>query len=473
MKKADCFSRSFNKRTEIPDMSLKGTSSERSPTVALILGLLVTLAAVMSYSWYITGQISGLRTMQRDMADRNRRDSIQLLRIQDDLYSLGLAMRDMLNADQSNPLTAWEAQFQRIRGDLEDAFRLESKVAVEHRNAAQQQYLAASVTQFWNALDRAFALATKGNEDEARIQIRACLPQQAAIGNLVARLLVENNESEEQTALQIGRIYDGVQRHVYLFLGGALATILLSTLCLIDLSRRLFAKVSLLSHQRSDLAQKLISTQESVLRHISRDLHDEFGQILTAIGAMLSRMRNQSWEKSSVRDGLQEICEITQSALDNVRSLSQALHPVILEEEGLESALDWYLPNVERQTAISIAYEKSGVGFVLESSAAVHIYRVLQEALNNAIRHSRTPEVCVRLHYLSNALVLEVEDHGTGLCLQQGAPGIGLVGMHERAEILDAKIDFMPAIPVGTLMRLTVPRCRVDSFEQQPLVASS
>jgi signal transduction histidine kinase len=452
-------------------MALRGISSERSLTVALMLGLIITLASVASYSWYITGQISGLRIVQRDLADRNRRDSLQLLRIQNDLNSLGLAMRDMLDADQAYPLTAWVAQFQRIRGDLDDAFRLESKVAVGHRTAEQQQYMADAVTQFWNTVDRAFTLGAQGKHNEARTQIHASLPRQAALGNSVARLLVENNETEEQTAIRVARIYDGVQRNAYLFLGGALTTILLTTLGLIDSSRRLFAKLSLLSQQRRDLAQKLISTQEFTLRHISRELHDEFGQILTAIGTMLSRMRKRSPEESCIREELQEICEITQSTLDNVRSLSQALHPVILEEAGLESALDWYLPNVEKQTGIPISYEKSGKGFSLESSAAIHIYRIVQEALNNAIRHSGASEVKVRLCYLGNELVLEVEDHGTGLRLQSGRSGIGLVGMHERAEILGGRIDFLPATP-GTLVRLTVTRAHLDLCDRQPLAVS-
>jgi len=79
--------------------------------------------------------------------------------------------------------------------------------------------------------------------------------------------------------------------------------------------------------QRSELAQKLISTQESTLRHISRELHDEFGQILTAVGAMLTRAGKQAPEGSALRADLREVCEIAQTTLDKVRSLSQALHP--------------------------------------------------------------------------------------------------------------------------------------------------
>src|SRR6202040_4466612 len=96
------------------------------------------------------------------------------------------------------------------------------------------------------------------------------------------------------------------------------------------------------------------------LRHISRELHDEFGQILTAVGAMLSRAENQAPEGSPLRADLREVAEIAQGTLDKVRSLSQALHPVMLDESGLESTMDWYIPTVEKQTGIDISYVKTG-----------------------------------------------------------------------------------------------------------------
>src|SRR5207249_12339343 len=106
-------------------------------------------------------------------------------------------------------------------------------------------------------------------------------------------------------------------------------------------NRQIFARLAELSEQRSDLAQKLISTQESTLRHISRELHDEFGQVLTAIGSMLGRAGKHALEGSPLREDLKEVQEIAQSTLNNIRTLSQALHPVLLEEAGLESTLDW------------------------------------------------------------------------------------------------------------------------------------
>src|SRR5271167_1143022 len=417
-----------------------------SPTAGLFVGLIITLVAVIGYSGYSIRQISGLRELQNNLVDRNRKDSLQLLRIQNDLNSLALAMRDMIDNDEPYPLTAWSAQFQRVRTDLDDALRREQQVAPVNRTPEQQQYLENSVAQFWDAADRTFALAQDPNQTEARTQIRISLrARQEALSTAVSRLLVQNNESEEQAALRIAQTYDRVQRQVYLFLTGTLIAILFTSLYLIRSNRRLFAQLATLSEQRSELAQKLIATQESTLRHISRELHDEFGQILTAVGMMLTRAGNHAPEGSALRAELREVCEITQTALDKVRSLSQALHPVMLEETGLESTQDWYLPVLERQAGIHVFYEKSGESFSVDGNAAIHVYRVVQEALNNVTRHSGAREAWVRLRFLPQALEIEVEDHGKGFEAQAATPGIGLVAMRERAELLGGILEFVPA----------------------------
>jgi signal transduction histidine kinase len=442
-------------------------STVRSPTAGLLLGLFITVGAVVAYSWYTTRQISGLRALQNNLTDRNRKDSLQLLRIQNDLNTLALGMRDMLDNDEPYPLTAWTAQFQRVRADLDNALRVEEQLAPTHRTADQSQYLATQLQQFWDAVDRTFALAQSGKADEARNQIRVTLQaRQAALSTAVARLLVQNNESQEQADQQIRQIYDRVQRQVYVFLGATLAAILLTSLYLIDSNRQLFAQLATLSGQRSELAQKLIATQESTLRHISRELHDEFGQILTAVGSMLGRAEKHTPEGSPVRTELKEVRDIAQTTLDSVRSLSQALHPVMLDESGLESTIDWYLPTVEKQTGLGISYEKTGASFPVSGSASIHIYRVLQEALNNVTRHSGARQAWVRLRFLADRLELEVEDHGKGFENRNGSPGIGLVAMRERAELLGGSIRFAPPAGGGTLVCLIVPKDQVEAHAE-------
>ena len=185
--------------------------------------------------------------------------------------------------------------------------------------------------------------------------------------------------------------------------------------------------------------------------------------MLTAIGSLLGRAGNQVPEGSPLRGDLQEVREIAQSTLDNIRGLSQALHPVLLEEAGLNSTLDWYIPSVERQTGLVLHYEKSGSVVPVEGSAGVHVYRVLQEALNNVRRHSGAKEAWVRLKFLPGSLELEVEDHGKGIAAEKSQRGIGLVAMRERAELIGGTLEVLQPASGGTLIRLRMPMEKLDS----------
>jgi signal transduction histidine kinase len=446
----------------------------------LLVGLVITLAAILIDAWYMTRQISGLRVLQTDLADRSRRDSLQLLRIQNDLNSLGLAMRDMLDSEGPYPLTAWSAQFERIRVDLSDALAREEAAAVAARTPEQRQYLTASVAQFWDAVGRIFALAKDGKEQEARDEIRLSLQaRQAALSTAVARLLVENNAAEEQTAARVQGIYSQVQRQQLWFVGATLTTILLMSLYLIRSNRRLFAELASLSDQRREFARQLIETRESTLHEISRELHDEFGQILTAIGLMIGRAGRHVPESSPLETELHEIREIAQTALDNVRGLSQTLHPSILEEAGLEGTIEWYLPTVERQTGLAVSYERSGPSREIPNTIAIHVYRVLQEALNNVARHSGSNRAWVRLRTAPDRLELDIEDHGVGLApaashlhgssnAEGRRRGLGLVAMRERAAIVGGTIEFLMVPEGGTVVRLTVPLQTGSSVDLPP-----
>jgi signal transduction histidine kinase len=420
----------------------------RSPTVRLLAGLAITLSAVAVYSGYTVHQLRGLRELQAGTIDRNRKDSLLLLRIQNSLNSLALATRDMLDSTEPYPLSAWRPQFQRIRVDLADALAKEETYSPLDRSDSQRRYLANSFTQFWTALDRIFLLAENGQESEARAQIRISLQaREAALNTAIARLLVQNNEAEEHAAVRAAEIYSVVERNVYLFEAAMLVLILLTSLYLVQSNRRMFDRVAELSKRRGELSRQLISMQENAFRSISRDLHDDFGQILTAIGAMLRRPDTGA---------LQEIRGIVQSTLDKVRSLSRALHPVVLDEAGLESALEAYLPDFERQNGIEVRYEKIGTPREIDRDAAIHLYRVMQEALNNAARHSGSKRAAVRLRFLEDALVLEVEDYGIGF-RTEARRGLGLVSMRERAELMEGRIEFLDSPGGGALVRVTVP----------------
>ncbi len=130
---------------------------------------------------------------------------------------------------------------------------------------------------------------------------------------------------------------------------------------------------------------------------------------------MLGRAERQAPEGSPLRADLREIGEIAQAALDNVRGLSQTLHPSILEELGLESTIDWYLSTVEKQLGLEVDLRARRHGGRVDDTTGIHVYRVLQEALSNVARHSGANARLGAAALRRRTLELEVEDHGKGL----------------------------------------------------------
>ncbi len=441
----------------------------RSPTARLIAGLAITLAVVAAFCFYALYQIAGLRELENQTIERNRKDSLQLLRTQNDLNALGLAMRDMLTGDEPYPLYAWSAQFERLRKDMNDAIRIESELAPLLNDPERQASFKRGLSQFWISTDQMFALARQNKEGLARDLIQTSLEaQQASLVTAISRLLVENNETQQKTAARVGMIYDRVESQIYWLFAAALVAISFTSLMLIHANRTIFHEISEISEQRSALARKLITMQEEMFRSISRELHDEFGQMLTAVGTMLSRARKQYCPPQLASD-LDDIRAVAQDALEKTRSLTQTLHPSILDDSGLEEAIDWYLSVFERQTGIHVELEKSGVSRELAEDMPIHVYRVLQEALNNLARHSRSLSAWVRVRFSHDLLELEIEDRGIGLAPEDPQPeirpvknrGMGMIAMRERAELLSGKIEFLRPESGGTLVRLHVPLARV------------
>ncbi len=172
---------------------------------------------------------------------------------------------------------------------------------------------------------------------------------------------------------------------------------------------------------------------------MARELHDEFGQILTAITMLLGRVKRRAGKAVAapagdaqpgapppgdappsdampdplVRD-IDEVHGIAQQTLERIRTQSRLLHPVILDDFGVEQALAWYVDQFSRQHGLPATFSTSGVGIV-PPDIAIHVYRIVQEALGNASRHARASKAWVRLTQAQGILTLEVEDDGRGL----------------------------------------------------------
>lgn len=422
-----------------------------SPTPRLLAGLAATLLAIGVFSWYTLRQIEGLRALQTNTIERNRKDSLQLIRIQNDLNSLGLAIRDIIEGQQEYPLTAFRSEFDRIRYDLNDALRIEQ--ALSSRPPEQNLFLEQTLRQFWDSIDQVFAVAASDEPRARKMLSNTVTAQQASLSNAVARLLVQNHEAEEQAIVRVGSIYDGVERNIYIFLAAMLTGIAAIGVFVAVSNRKVFARMEQLSEQRSTLSRRLIGLQEEVFRSVSRELHDDFGQVLTAIGTMLRRAEKKGLPPDSpFREEVQEVRQVVQETLEKTRSFSQALHPTILDDYGLEKAIERHLQTFEKQSGIATNFEKQGDGSV-EEAKSIHVYRIVQEALNNVSKHARAKSVIVRLRTQSGDVQLDIEDDGVGI---GGAPksGLGLIAMRERAELIGGTLSVLRRETGGTVVRL-------------------
>jgi signal transduction histidine kinase len=431
----------------------------RSPTLLLVLGLALTLMAVGVFAAYSLSQLSALKRLQADNIDRNRKDSLQLLRMENDLNQVGLAMRDMSGPNPEYPIFSYEAQFQRHRADLEDAFRRERELAPAIRSDAQQLALQSTSDRLWAATGEAFALSAGSKEDEAQRVMRGRAQlQHRALTSLVSRFLIQNNELEEGAAQEMDEIYRRVEGNTYLFLGAMLLFITATSLSLIYFNNKQFVRMADLSEQKSVLAAKLISVQEEVLNSISRDLHDDFGQILTAVGAMLNRAQRKHPD-SPMQEELREVRTVVQDTLQKIRSLSQALHPVVIDDYGLDRALAWYAQVFEKQHGIKTSYAASSGFPKVSGSVAMHAYRIAQEALSNIATHSNSQTAAVRLSRNGPRMRLEIEDEGQGFdpSVPRARTGLGLVAMRERTTIVGGTLKVTSESGQGTVITLEIP----------------
>ena len=434
----------------------------RSPTLRLLLGLLFTLAAVMGFSWYALHQLHGLRKLQTNTIDINRHDSLLLLTVQNDVNTIGLKLRDMTQSSSRSGISAYRAEFDQLRGDLQAAIDEEAELVPASRRATTQARLIKTLQDFWRSSDRVFAAASEGREAAARrLAATQLFPEQTVLASRVSKLLERNNVAEEHADQQVAQIYEGVEKDVYAFLAATILAILVTSLYLIYSNRKIFEQLESLSRQRRVLAARLITVQEEVLRSVSRELHDEFGQILTAVGAMLGRAERKGGipSDSPLRTELSEVREITHNTLEKIRSLSQMLHPAVIDDYGLAKALEWYTEIFQRQTGIQTKTVVHGTPVRITGQPAIHCFRIVQEALNNAAKHSGSNSTEVELLFAADTLTVNIKDFGQGMT-QHKSPlgrGLGLIAMRERAELLGGNLEINSIPNAGTTVTLTVP----------------
>ncbi len=213
---------------------------------------------------------------------------------------------------------------------------------------------------------------------------------------------------------------------------------------------------------RGDLLKRVVAAQEAERQRIARELHDETGQSLTAIGLGLRGIATTIGnDTNNATLNLRKLEEMASRSLDELRRLIADLRPSHLDDLGLAAALRWYSGEIQERTALIFDVDVSSKAINLPTTVNTSLFRIAQEALTNIVKHADAKYVWVRLFHENGSLILEVVDNGTGFDVQrteeQGATIWGLLGMRERAALLGGIFTLISRPGGGTSVRVTIP----------------
>lgn len=235
--------------------------------------------------------------------------------------------------------------------------------------------------------------------------------------------------------------------------------------------KRLDEEREAMLRELQQLAGTLVQLQDEERRRIGRDLHDSTGQILTALGMQLARLQRIAKSVNSPHQSLIDDCvALAQRCSSDIRTASYLLHPPLLDEIGLLSALRWLADGLTRRSDINVILQLPETLPRLPRDLELALFRVVQEAISNVHRHSQSPSITIRLTLDTDAVTLEVEDAGLGIpeAFESGnvpdtiMRGVGLGGMRERLRQLGGQLTIHSS-PNGTCVRATVPVPRTAS----------
>jgi signal transduction histidine kinase len=208
------------------------------------------------------------------------------------------------------------------------------------------------------------------------------------------------------------------------------------------------------------LAALTIRAQDEERARVARELHDSTAQSIAALAYQLAAASRDCADAGMSRR-LHEMRELAGDILEEVRSMAHAMHPNVLDDLGLEAALEWIARKTQEHTPLEIDLQTVGTaGAPLAPEAAAALYRVAQESLRNIERHSGARQVHLTLVHGANHVALDVEDDGRGFDLREAAerrPGMGLFAMRERLGLVDGTLEIDTAPGRGTRVHASVP----------------
>jgi len=212
------------------------------------------------------------------------------------------------------------------------------------------------------------------------------------------------------------------------------------------------------NHDR-ELFKAQLETQEQTSQEIAREIHDNAGQVLFLAKLGLSTIDLE--RKEEAKDSIAEISDFIDKALDLLQHLLRSINAETIKKSGLKNSIETQVAYLKRQGKLNIQLNVSGVEIMLTATKEIFLFRIVQEAINNILRHSNATEISIFLGYAKNLLELKICDNGNGFNLNEKISGAnhvnGLYNMQNRAKIIEAKFEIDSQIGKGTSISIIAP----------------
>jgi len=430
-----------------------------------ILLLLMLIAAIDSWSM-LRGVETQYTQIARELLYRER----TLQQVRTGVYDSGDLLSDhsMIESDPER----LRVEFESIQNQTNAALKACIQSLPPDKKYPFQQ-LAEELERYWSNADVILGLRGRdskapgsGLRNEHLLQYAQVLALTKEIGALYELQLTETHRKIAETSVQF--------RHRLLLLSvmsfGIAVILAAATIAYAArLEKDLQAKYrDSLQAQRElkELSKRLVEAEEQERRAISRELHDEVGQSLTALLIDVENLAGISSGEGAFRQGLQRIKTLAENCVNEVRNMALLLRPSMLDDLGLIAALDWQAREVSKRTGMLVDMKDENVPDNLPEEYKTCVYRVVQEALNNCSKHAYAKNVRVLVRQEPNHLRVSVEDDGKGFDASR-VRGLGLVGMGERVSQLGGVLKVESDPTRGTCLRVDLPLSEASTVSRE------
>jgi signal transduction histidine kinase len=435
------------------------------PVVAVALcGLLLLIVGSMIAT---RNKAQAIYQQLEALNDRHRQVESRLRRLRGDVHLSGIFVRDyLLDTSRENAAEYRQRLAQLRQTNMSTLSELAALVGPDEDTRVRS--LRANLTDYWEGFEPLFGwtVAQKLAQSPSFLR-REVLPRRNAVMAIAEEIEAFNDDSLGRQRSRVAVNQRELRRYLDVVLwASTLVGLLVAVAAVIRI--RVLERRSEVQRQRTaaaesnmrQLSQQLVKTQEAERKNLSRELHDHVGQMLTAL-----RMELGTAERARAAAGAQfarsmaESKHLSETMLRTVRDLAMGLRPSMLDDFGLKPALEWLARDVARRCDLRVDLTVDGELEPLPDAHRTCIYRVVQEALTNCVRHGHASRVTVTLVGRVASLELRVEDDGVGFGPAARRTGLGLLGLDERVRELrgELTIDSQPGHGTRLHVRMPIP----------------